>query len=168
MNELTARQFAQTLVVGEPYPSQVPLSGTVYVQDGEPYVMLDGSNIKTPCVLLMDANDLDRVSVSIEDHVLYVTGNSDKPATNDTEIIGVITGSINIDPDAPSIALGKGDNKLVINEQEIDFVSGDETVAYISQQSLHITDADVQVLHVGKYKWDNREDGSMYLMWEGE
>lgn len=57
------------------------LYGTVKKNDSDTYVVLDGSNLETPVVTAMDAEDGDRVMVSIVNHVATITGNITSPAS---------------------------------------------------------------------------------------
>ena len=53
--------------------------GTVVVEDGQKYVEIDGSSVRTPMSEVIDARAGDRVLVNIEHHVATVVGNISKP-----------------------------------------------------------------------------------------
>lgn len=56
--------------------------GTVVEIDGEKYVAIDGSDLRTPVTSTTDAKNGDRVTVMIKDHSATVTGNISSPSVN--------------------------------------------------------------------------------------
>lgn len=54
--------------------------GTIVEQSGAVYVQLDGSDILTPAITVVEAKNGDRVTVIIKDHTAIVTGNLSAPA----------------------------------------------------------------------------------------
>lgn len=70
----------------------------------------------------------------------------------------------------PCIELGEGDSdfKLLITNTQIIFQEGTDVPAYISNQSLHIQKAVVDVeLRQGGFVWNIRSNGNMGLLWKG-
>ncbi len=65
-----------------------------------------------------------------------------------------------------------GDNAsgytVKLNNQRLSFYDGDNEVAYISNNKLYITGAEVtDSLQIGKYKWITDSTGRMSLKWVG-
>ena len=82
-----------------------------------------------------------------------------------TEYIAVGTD----DNDKPYIELGEGDSKfkLKITNEQIQFIDGKYTPAYISNQKLMINNSEVKnELRFGNFVWKSRDNGNMGLTWE--
>ena len=74
----------------------------------------------------------------------------------------------------PCIELGKPDDgsfKVRITNQTIDFMQGDNRLAYLNNKSLYITQAIIEnQLQIGSgsgYAWQKRSNGNMGLQWVG-
>lgn len=70
----------------------------------------------------------------------------------------------------PQIELGASDSafKMRLTNQRLAFIQGDATPAYLSNQRLYISDAEVnQTLRIGKYAFIPRSDGHMSLQYVG-
>ena len=82
LSENLKDQFAQMVNAGNPKENiDNTVYGTVKVySDGTKAVVLDGSNIATPFETVTDAEDGDRVTVTIRNHKAVVTGNLSSPA----------------------------------------------------------------------------------------
>lgn len=58
--------------------------------------------------------------------------------------------------------------KVVIDNTSMNFYDNDVKVAYVSGQKLKITEAEVEgSLYVGGFRWSERSNGNMGLMWIG-
>ena len=71
----------------------------------------------------------------------------------------------------PAIILGKSNSEfqVVITNEEIKFMEGSSTPAYINNETLHIEKAIVKnELKQGGFVWMARENGNYGLMWKGE
>lgn len=76
---------------------------------------------------------------------------------------------ITTDGNQPCIELGAGntDFKLRITNTDIRFMEGSSVVAYINNQSLHISKAVIEKeLQQGNFVWTERTNGNMGLMWK--
>lgn len=82
LSENLKDQFAKMVNAGNPKENtDNTVYGTVKVySDGTKAVVLDGSNIATPFETVTDAEDGDRVTVTIRNHKAVVTGNLSSPA----------------------------------------------------------------------------------------
>lgn len=82
LSENLKDQFAKMVNAGNPKENtDNTVYGTVKVySDGTKAVVLDGSNIATPFETVTDAEDDDRVTVTIRNHKAVVTGNLSSPA----------------------------------------------------------------------------------------
>lgn len=82
LSENLKDQFAKMVNAGNPKENtDNTVYGTVKVySDGTKAVVLDGSNIATPFETVTDAEDGDRVTVTIQNHKAVVTGNLSSPA----------------------------------------------------------------------------------------
>ncbi len=70
----------------------------------------------------------------------------------------------------PQIELGASDSafKMRLTNQRLAFIQGDATPAYLSNQRLYISNAEVnQTLRIGKYAFIPRSDGHMSLQYVG-
>ena len=70
----------------------------------------------------------------------------------------------------PQIELGASDSafKMRLTNQQLAFMQGDATPAYLSNQRLYINNAEVnQTLRIGKYAFIPRSDGHMSLQYVG-
>ena len=65
---------------------EVTVNGTYKTINGEEYVKLDGSDIWTPVVSMVEAEDGERVSVLIKNHTATVTGNITSPAARNKSV----------------------------------------------------------------------------------
>lgn len=67
--------------------------GVVSEQNGEMYVMLDGSDVYTPVISTVKIADGDRVVVRIKDHAATVTGNITNQSAG-VEEVGILEGNV--------------------------------------------------------------------------
>lgn len=80
MNDSLFREFAKITNDSESKSNDVTAYGTI-VKNGTSYgVIIDGSTEVAPVEMTMDADDGDRVTLSVKDHKIIVAGNLDKPA----------------------------------------------------------------------------------------
>lgn len=66
--------------------SESTINGTIVVYNGASYVKLDGSDLLTPINTTTDANDGERVTVMIKNHMATVTGNLSSPAARTDDV----------------------------------------------------------------------------------
>lgn len=60
--------------------------GTVVMQNGTPYVRLDGSEIITPVTSMADVHSLERVMVLVKDHTATIMGNISSPSARSDDV----------------------------------------------------------------------------------
>ena len=60
--------------------------GTVVMQNGTPYVRLDGSEILTPVASMADVHSLERVMVLVKDHTATIMGNISSPSARSDDV----------------------------------------------------------------------------------
>lgn len=60
--------------------------GTVVMQNGTPYVRLDGSEILTPVTSMVDVHSLERVMVLVKDHTATIMGNISSPSARSDDV----------------------------------------------------------------------------------
>lgn len=60
--------------------------GTVVMQNGTPYVRLDGSEILTPVTSMADVHSLERVMVLVKDHTATIMGNISSPSARSDDV----------------------------------------------------------------------------------
>ena len=72
--------------------TETTVYGTVVESNGTKYVRFDGAeeNQLTPVVMSVDAEDGERVSVLLKDHIATVTGNMSSPAVRTETVKGVV------------------------------------------------------------------------------
>lgn len=86
--------------------------------------------------------------------------------------LGVLANYVRIttDGDQPCIELGTGNSnfKLLITNTDIRFMEGSSVIAYINNQTLHITKAIInEELQQGEFVWKVRSNGNLGLQWKG-
>ena len=64
--------------------------GTVVMQNGAPYVRLDGSEILTPVTSMADVHSLERVMVLVKDHTATIMGNVSSPSARSDDVKALI------------------------------------------------------------------------------
>lgn len=64
--------------------------GTYRIQDGETYVQIDGSDVRTPVATTSEARNGDRVTVLIKNHRAIVTGNLTDPSASGKTVENVV------------------------------------------------------------------------------
>lgn len=119
-------------------------------------------------------DDLSSVSNSLNDLINEVGDTNNtvtilEQAVND---LGVLANYVKIttDGDQPCIELGTGnsDFKLLITNTDIRFMEGSSVVAYINNQTLHITKVIInEELQQGEFVWKVRSNGNLGLQWKG-
>lgn len=60
--------------------------GTVVMQNGTPYVRLDGSEMLTPVTSMADVHSLERVMVLVKDHTATIMGNISSPSARSDDV----------------------------------------------------------------------------------
>ena len=119
-------------------------------------------------------DNLNRVSEGLDSLVNEVGDTNSavsvlEQAVND---LGVLANYVKIttDGEQPCIELGTGnsDFKLLITNTDIRFMEGSSVIAYINNQTLHITKAIIEEeLQQGKFVWKVRSNGNLGLQWKG-
>lgn len=95
--------------------------------------------------------------------------NGSKHSLSDLGMIGEYV-KIGVYEGEPCIELGETDSdfKVLITNTRILFMEGSGTIAYVSNQALHIKKAVIEEeLQQGEFVWKVRANGNMGLMWIG-
>ena len=79
-------QFVKVVNYEKKESKESTVNGTYKVIDGVKYVQIDGSDIWTPVNSMVQADDGDRVKVSIKDHNATITGNITNPSASSTSV----------------------------------------------------------------------------------
>lgn len=119
-------------------------------------------------------NNLNRVSEGLDSLVNEVgdTNSSVSVLEQAVNDLGVLANYVKIttDGEQPCIELGTGnsDFKLLITNTDIRFMEGSSVIAYINNQTLHITKAIIEEeLQQGQFIWKVRSNGNLGLQWKG-
>ena len=130
--------------------------GTVVMQNGTPYVRLDGSEILTPVTSMADVHSLERVMVLVKDHTATIMGNISSPSARSDDVKAlteVVADKANIG-DLKAINADienlKSDNveisgKLTAAEADIDNLTSDNVEV---KKKLTANDASIKNLEV--------------------
>lgn len=86
-------QFIKSTRDNTKQSNESSMYGVVSEQNGEMYVMLDGSDVYTPVISTVKIADGDRVVVRIKDHAATVTGNITNQSAG-VEEVGILEGNI--------------------------------------------------------------------------
>ena len=79
-------QFVKVINYEKKESKESTVNGTYKVIDGVKYVQIDGSDIWTPVNSMVQADDGDRVKVSIKDHNATITGNITNPSAGSSSV----------------------------------------------------------------------------------
>ena len=79
-------QFVKVVNYEKKESKESTVNGTYKVIDGVKYVQIDGSDIWTPVNSMVQADDGDRVKVSIKDHNATITGNITNPSAGSSSV----------------------------------------------------------------------------------
>lgn len=79
------RQFARSVKPKEQSKTEI-VYGVLYVDDNQVTVELDGSSLRTPAYLLVGGKTGDRVMGTLDNRLLYVTGNLTSPAASNVQM----------------------------------------------------------------------------------
>ena len=79
-------QFVKVVNYEKKESKKSTVNGTYKVIDGVKYVQIDGSDIWTPVNSMVQADDGDRVKVSIKDHNATITGNITNPSAGSSSV----------------------------------------------------------------------------------
>ena len=79
-------QFVKVVNYKKKESKESTVNGTYKVIDGVKYVQIDGSDIWTPVNSMVQADDGDRVKVSIKDHNATITGNITNPSAGSSSV----------------------------------------------------------------------------------
>ena len=79
-------QFVKVVNYEKKESKESTVNGTYKLIDGVKYVQIDGSDIWTPVNSMVQADDGDRVKVSIKDHNATITGNITNPSASSTSV----------------------------------------------------------------------------------
>ena len=132
--------------------------GTVVMQNGTPYVRLDGSEILTPVTSMADVHSLERVMVLVKDHTATIMGNISSPSARSDDVKAlteVVADKANIG-DLKAINADienlKSDNveisgKLAVTEADIKDLKADNVTI---NEKLTANNATIEELQTGK------------------
>lgn len=146
-----------TLVVDESGES-------LMTQDGDRWLFSMGSFNET---LNSVSSDLNTLTEDVGD-----TKNTVEVLNQAVDDLGTLKDYITITTynNQPCIELGESDSdfKLRITNTEIQFVEGTSVPAYLSNQKLYITKAEItEELQQGEFVWKARSNGNLGLIWKG-
>lgn len=79
-------QFVKVVNYEKKESKESTVNGTYKLIDGVKYVQIDGSDIWTPVNSMVQADDGDRVKVSIKDHNAIITGNITNPSAGSSSV----------------------------------------------------------------------------------
>lgn len=79
-------QFVKVVNYEKKESKESTVNGTYKIIDGVKYVQIDGSDIWTPVNSMVQADDGDRVKVSIKDHNATITGNITNPSAGSSSV----------------------------------------------------------------------------------
>lgn len=79
-------QFVKVVNYEKKESKESTVNGTYKLIDGVKYVQIDGSDIWTPVNSMVQADDGDRVKVSIKDHNATITGNITNPSADSSSV----------------------------------------------------------------------------------
>lgn len=79
-------QFVKVVNYEKKESKESTVNGTYKLIDGVKYVQIDGSDIWTPVNSMVQADDGDRVKVSIKDHNATITGNITNPSAGSSSV----------------------------------------------------------------------------------
>ena len=82
-------QFVKITKDTDKTKSEKTVYGTIVEYDGDKYIKLDGSDLLTPISSTTNAENDDRVTATIKDHTVIVTGNVTSPSPTTSELQGV-------------------------------------------------------------------------------
>lgn len=130
--------------------------GTVVMQNGTPYVRLDGSEILTPVTSMADVHSLERVMVLVKDHTATIMGNVSSPSarSDDVKVLTEVVADKASIGDLKAINADienlKADNveisgKLTAAEADIDNLTSDNVEV---KKKLTANDASIKNLEV--------------------
>lgn len=88
-------QFAKIVKTEKKATSEITTYGTIKEYNGNNYIQLDGSTLRTPIppASTVDVKPEDRVTVLLKNHVAMITGNVTSPAVR-TETVTVLTNTV--------------------------------------------------------------------------
>ena len=79
-------QFVKVVNYEEKQKKETTVNAVYKEIDGVKYVQIDGSDIWTPVTAMVEAEDGDRVKVSIKNHTATITGNITNPSASSTSV----------------------------------------------------------------------------------
>ena len=79
-------QFVKVVNYEEKQKKETTVNAVYKQIDGVKYVQIDGSDIWTPVTAMVEAEDGDRVKVSIKNHTATITGNITNPSASSTSV----------------------------------------------------------------------------------
>lgn len=79
-------QFVKVVNYKEKQKKETTVNAVYKQIDGVKYVQIDGSDIWTPVTAMVEAEDGDRVKVSIKNHTATITGNITNPSASSTSV----------------------------------------------------------------------------------
>ena len=79
-------KFAKATVNKQKTKKESTVYGMIQIQNGVPYVKIDGSEVLTPVTTTTNIYDGDRVMVQLKDHNAIILGNLSSPAVGETTI----------------------------------------------------------------------------------
>ena len=137
-------QFAKVTNDKKETKKESTVYGTVTSLDGQKYVMMDGSELATPCDTTMDVGVGDRVVVQIKNHTATITGNMSSPAVKEDSVSGIVQNEVSDKFDTLEAGYAEIDN-LKAGYAEIDTLKA----GYAEIDTLKAGYAEIDTLKAG-------------------
>ncbi len=113
-------KFAKAAVDKKKTKKETTVYGTVKIQNGKLYVMIDGTDILTPVYTTSNIHNDDRVMIQIKDHSATIIGNISNPSASSSTV-----------------------NDIVINQEMIDRIANENKQI---KQKLNTIEEDLTIL----------------------
>lgn len=155
------KEFAKSMI-GEQTSSNPTTNfyGTISEQDGTKYVQLDGSDVLTPISQVIDAEQGDRVLVSLENHKATVIGNfSYPPSARETKAAKELASEASGEVSALRGYIETLAAEVITTEYlEANYTKTEELVAtYATIESLKVINASIENLETTKLSADTAD-----------
>lgn len=125
--------------------------GTVIMYDGKPYIKIDGSDRLTPITTTSVVNDNERVTATIKNHSVVVTGNITNPSTNDISVDNKV-GEVDKKVDAELAEIKEEQASLMGGLDDINDIKADNVEI---KGRLETAEADIGTLQAGHAELGN-------------
>lgn len=90
-------KFAKVTVNKQKTKKEITVYGNIEIQDGRPFVKIDGSELLTPVITTADVKTGNRVMVQLKDHSAVVIGNISVPSASSADVSEIVIDQETID-----------------------------------------------------------------------